>query len=104
MKFYKINKPTTAQFIEAIENKEYFTSEQLDQKRNQLRTILEAKNCCEMLITYTNVTNSGGYPIIFKNSESYYDVASSYYDDFYDMTEEEQEEIISNLSFYTEPL
>ena len=102
MEFYKIKTPTTAQFIEAIDKKDYFTYEQLQQKRNQLRVLLEVNNYEQILITYANVTNSGGYPIIYTSSESLYEVASNFYDDFYDMLEEEQNEIIENLSIYTQ--
>ena len=102
MEFYKIKNPKTAQFIEAIENKEYFTEDQLQQKRNQLRILLEANNYGQILITYVNVTNCGGFPIVYTSSDDLNEIAADFYNDFYNKTEEEQEEIISNLMCYAQ--
>ena len=68
--FYKVENPTTEQFIQAIENMDYFTIDQLEKKRNQLRVYFQSlwgRNS-EVMISYFNVTNSGGYPIIFSDN------------------------------------
>lgn len=69
MKTYKIENPTTQQMIEAIENQEYFTMEQFNQKKKQLSVYFNSLWPTEPLISFTNMTNTGGYPIVFPSGE-----------------------------------
>lgn len=91
MEFYKKEKPTTAQFIEAVENMDYFTIEQLEKKRNQLRVYFSDLWNSEVLISFIHVDYSGGYPIIFAADEEEYSLMQEVYENWDDMDEEEQE-------------
>ena len=101
MNTYKIEKPTTKQLFEAILNKEYLTLEQLKSKSKQLNILLKDHfNTNDVFITFQNVTNSGGYPIFFGSNESIFEVAADFNDDFYNLSEEEQDEEVELLSSY----
>jgi hypothetical protein len=78
MHFYQNTKPTTAEFLEAIEKMDYFTIEQLETKRKQIRIMLEDEHKGEVLIGFTNITNTGGYPIIFCANDSVSDVLEEF--------------------------
>ena len=95
MNFYKIKKPTTIQFINAIDNMQYFTMEQLETKRKQLRLIYP-----DFYISFLGMTNSGGYPVIhdYSDIES---VLSEYYKDWYQWSEEDQENERELIAYQT---
>jgi hypothetical protein len=78
MHFYQNNKPTTAEFLEAIEKMDYFTMEQLETKRKQIRIMLEDEYRGEVQIGFTNITNTGGYPIIFCANDSVNDILEAF--------------------------
>ena len=102
MKTYKIETPTTKQLFEAILNKEYLTLEQLQNKAKQLNILLKDHFCTnEVFVTFTNVTNTGGYPIFFGANDSIYDVLADFNDDFYSLSNEDQEHEIELLGCYT---
>mgnify|MGYP003656837538 CR=1 FL=1 len=94
--FYKVEIPTTAQFLEAIEKMEYFTIDQLNKKRKQLKAYFDKT----MLIGQVNVTNCGGYPIIFDHDVSYEEVLSEFNEDWSDMSEEDRAHEIELFGCY----
>lgn len=102
MEIYKIENPTTKQLFDAILNKEYLNIEQLQNKAKQLNILLKDHFCTnEVFITFTNVTNAGGCPIFFGANDSIYDVLADFDDDFYSLSDEEQDEEIELLGCYT---
>ena len=103
METYKIQKPTTKQLFDAIVSNEYITMQQLEQKKKQLYILLlDYWNAKELFITFANVTNTGGFPLFFSDSCSLYEVASEYHSNWYELSENEQDEIIELLGHYTQ--
>lgn len=101
MDFYKIEKPTTKQIFDAIVNKEYTPLESIKSKAKQIKFLLLDHFCAnEILITFSGVTNTGGIPIFLKDGESLHEVAADHNDDFYNLTEEEQDEETELLRSY----
>lgn len=105
MEFYKIESPTTEQFLNAILEHNYFTLEQLEQKVKQINVLLKDYFCTnEIFIGFFSVTNTGGYPIIFSPNCSIDEICAEHYEDFYSLNYEEQDEIISLFSYHSRPL
>jgi hypothetical protein len=69
MEFYKKKNPKLSEFITAIESFDYFTMEQFTPRQKQL-TVYYEKEMSNPAMTMVNVTNSGGYPIIFDLASS----------------------------------
>lgn len=91
MKFYQIKKPTTAQIFEAIINGDYVPLEKIQSKAKQIKILLSDHFCSEdLLITFKNVTNCGGFPIFLSSNSSIYEVLSEQ-EGFCYLTQEEQE-------------
>lgn len=105
MNFYQIKNPTTKQLFEVALNNDYITTDQLLPKVKQLYVLLKNHfNSNEVFITFTDVTNSGGYPIFFSENCSMYEIASNFNDDWYDLMEEERNEIVELYNSYTQDL
>lgn len=101
MEFYKIDSPTTKQIFEAIIKKEYVPIEKIQSKAKQIKVLLLDHFCTnEILITFLGVTNTGGYPIFMGANESLFEVAADNDENFYNLTEEEQEQEIELLGCY----
>jgi hypothetical protein len=101
-KFYQIEQPTTEQIFKAILNKEYIPLEKMQSKCKQINVLLQDHyNTKNVLITFLNVTNTGGFPIFFGENESLYEVASDVIDDWNELDEEEQNNHIELLGSYT---
>lgn len=100
IKFYQIESPTTKQIFDAIINKEYVPLEKLQPKAKQIKVLLLDYYCTnEILVTFKNVTNTGGFPIFLTCDDSLYDIASEE-GGFYDLTDEEQDNEIELLGCY----
>ena len=92
-KFYQIKSPTTKQIFHAIINNEYTPIEKIAPKAKQIKILLLDYWCCnEILVTFSNVTNSGGCPIFLSDGTSLYEIASEQDENFYNLSQEEQEE------------
>ncbi len=101
MEFYKIENPTTKQIFDAIISNDYVPLENMQSKAKQIKVLLlNYFNSNEILVTFTNVTNCGGCPVFFGSNESLYDIASDHYNDWYELSEEEQEDEIELLGGY----
>lgn len=101
MEFYKIEKPTTRQIFDAIIHKEYTPIESILPKAKQIKVLLlDYWNTDEIFVTFDSVTNSGGVPIFMSEGTSLYDVAAEIDSEWYDLSEEEQNEQIELFSCY----
>lgn len=100
MEFYKIEAPTTKQIFEAIINKEYVPIEKIQSKAKQIKVLLlDYYSTDEILVTFSNVTNCGGFPIFLTYSCSLYEIASED-EEFFDLSEEEQDNKVELLGCY----
>ena len=99
--FYKISNPTTKEIFEAIINEEYVPLDKIQPKAKQINILLKDYwNTENILITMQGVTNTGGYPIFLADTASMYEVALENNEDWYNMSEEDQNEEIELLSSY----
>ena len=99
--FYKTVNPTTKQILDAILNKEYTPIESIMPKAKQIYILLKDHFNSEVYIKFNAVTNTGGVPIFYGENESMYEVAMDINNDWYELSEEEQDEEIELLSWYT---
>lgn len=100
MEFYKIENPTTKQIFDAIINKEYIPLEKLQPKARQIKVLLLNYYCAkEILVTFEGVTNTGGVPIFLTENDCLYEIASES-NDFYNLSEDEQNDIVELLGAY----
>jgi hypothetical protein len=103
MEFYKIKNPKLSEFVEAIDKMEYFTMEQFSKKKNQLKVYFSNEWGGEILLSFVNVTNAGGFPILFSTTASEYEVLSEFYGgEWYELTEEEKEHEVELFGCYIE--
>jgi len=102
--FYKIDRPTTEQFIEAIENYSYFTMEQFNQKKKQLKVYFSDLWNCDVALSWQSVTNTGGYPIIYPADVSLNELMENIDKDFQTLSEEEQAHQIELFDCYANTL
>ena len=101
MDFYKIPNPTTKQIFDAILNREYTPIESIKPKAKQIKILLlDYWNASEILITFDSVTNSGGVPIFLCEKTDLYEVASENNDEWFDLSEEDQNQEIELLGCY----
>lgn len=101
MEFYKIESPTTKQIFDAIIEKQYVPIEKITPKAKQIKVLLLDHFCTnEVLITFSGVTNTGGFPIFLGSNESLFEVAADNDGDFYNLTEEEQNNEVELLGCY----
>lgn len=100
MEFYKIINPTTAQIFNAIINNDYVPIESIQPKAKQIYILLREHFISEPLVTFENVTNTGGVPIFLGENESLHEVAAEVIDNFYELSEDEQEQEIELLGCY----
>jgi hypothetical protein len=101
MEFYKIDSPTTKQIFDAIIANEYTPLEKIRPKAKQIKVLLMNHfNTREVLVTFINVTNSGGFPIFMGASDSLYEIASEVFKDWYELSEADQENEIELLGAY----
>ncbi len=101
MKFYKIQNPTTKQIFDAIINNEYTPIEKIQSKAKQINILLmDYFNTDEILVTFTNVTNSGGCPIFLTSGCSLDEIASDQDSEFYNLSEDDQNHEIELLGSY----
>lgn len=101
MEFYKIESPTTREIFNAIIIKDYTPIEKIAPKARQIKILLLDHFCTdEMLITFSGVTNSGGFPIFLGSGESLFEVAADNDDDFYNLSEDDQNNEIELLASY----
>jgi Mg2+/Co2+ transporter CorC len=103
MEFYKIINPTTKQIFDAIISKEYTPIESIIPKAKQIYILLRDYFNSEVYVTFDGVTNSGGVPIFYGANESMHDIASDINDNWYELSEEEQQHQIELLSWYARP-
>jgi hypothetical protein len=100
MEFYKIENPTTKQIADAIINREYIPIESILPKAKQIKVfLLDYWNANEILVTFDNVTNTGGVPIFLSDKCDLFEVASED-DNWYNMTDEDQNDYIELLCSY----
>jgi hypothetical protein len=100
LSFYQIESPTTKQIFEAIINSEYVPLEKIAPKAKQIKVLLlNYWNANELFITFEGVTNCGGRPIFYCDTTNLYEVASES-NDWYELSEEEQNNEIELLSCY----
>lgn len=100
MEFYKIETPTTKQIFDAIINKEYVPIEKIQSKAKQIKVLLlDYYSTNEILVTFSNITNCGGFPIFLTSDCSLYEIASED-EGFFDLSEEEQDNQIELLGCY----
>lgn len=101
MEFYKIENPTTKQIFDAIITKEYTPIESIMPKAKQIKVLLlDYWNTNEILVTFDSVTNSGGVPIFMSEGTGLDEIASEIDSEWYDLSEEEQNEQIELLGSY----
>ena len=101
MKFYKIENPTTKQIFGAIISNEYTPIEKIAPKAKQIKVLLlDYYAANEILVTFSGVTNIGGCPIFLTSDASLHEIAAEQDDEFYDLSEEEQDEQIELLGCY----
>ena len=101
MNFYKITSPTTKQIFDAIINNEYTPLEKIAPKAKQIKVLLlDYFNTNEILVTFKNVTNTGGLPIFLSSSCSLYELASEKDENFYNLSEDDQEHEVEILASY----
>ena len=99
--FYKLENPTTEQIFNAIIDGEYVPLDKMQSKAKQIKVLLSNYfGRGELLITFKGVTNSGGVPIFLNSSCSLYEIAAEQDEDFYNLSEEEQENEIELLGSY----
>lgn len=104
MEFYKIELPSTEQIFNAIIDNEYTPLDKIQPKAKQLKVLLMDYFCSnEIFITFDGVTNAGGLPIFLSSNESMYEIASNINEDFYNLSEEEQDSEIELLWAYIRP-
>lgn len=100
MEFYKITSPTTKQIFDAIILRQYVPIEKIAPKAKQIRTLLmDYYNATEILVTFTSVTNTGGFPIFLSSNDCLYNIASEE-PNFYELSEEDQNNEIELLGSY----
>jgi hypothetical protein len=98
--FYQIENPTTKQIFEAIINLEYVPLEKIAPKAKQIKVLLlDSWSANEVLITFEGVTNCGGRPIFYCDTTDLHEVASES-NDWYELSEEEQNNKIELLAYY----
>ena len=98
--FYKISNPTTKQIFDAIIDNDYIPLEKMQSKAKQIKVLLmDYYNTNEILVTFTNVTNSGGCPIFLSEVTSLYEVASED-SEFYNLSEEDKDNEVELLGCY----
>ena len=102
MEFYEIESPTTKQIFDAIINNEYVPLEKIQSKAKQINILLlDYYNTDEIYITFSGMTNCGGVPHFLPGYDlDFYSLASEVYDDFYEMTEDEQDNVIELFGCY----
>lgn len=101
MKFYQIENPTTKQIFDAIIAREYTPLESIMPKAKQIKVLLlDYWNANEILVTFSGVTNTGGIPIFLSEGTGLYEIASEQNEDWYSMSEEDQENEIELLGAY----
>jgi phosphopentomutase len=99
--FYKIASPTTKQIFDAIIANEYTPLEKIQPKAKQIKVLLlDYYSANEILVTFTGVTNTGGVPIFLTSSDSLHEIASEQDEEFYNLSEEDQENEIELLGSY----
>lgn len=100
LSFYQIEKPTTKQIFDAIINMDYVPLEKIQPKAKQIKVLLMDHFCTnEVLITFKNMTNCGGYPIFLSSNSCLYEIASEE-KGFFELTEEEQDQEVELLGSY----
>ena len=100
MELYKIESPTTKQIFDAIIKNDYVPIEKLQPKAKQIKVLLlDYFNTNEILVTFKNVTNCGGFPIFLSSNSCLYEIASEE-EGFFDLSEEEQNHEIELLGCY----
>lgn len=101
MDFYKIETPTTKQIFDAIINKEYVPLEKIQSKAKQIKILLLDYFCTnEILVTFSGVTNCGGLLIFLTSDCSLYEIAIEADEDFYNLSEDEKDNVIELLGSY----
>ena len=101
MELYKIQSPTTKQIFDAIVAKEYVPIEKLQSKAKQIKVLLMNHfNTSEVLVTFSNVTNSGSVPIFMSANDCLYEIASELNDNWFELSESDQENEIELLGCY----
>ena len=101
LSFYQIEAPTTQQIFNAIINNEYTPLEKIMPKAKQINILLKDYfNTNNVLVTFTGVTNSGGCPVFLSEDDSLYEIAADQNKDFYNLSEEDQDNEVELLGCY----
>ncbi len=101
LSFYQIKSPTTKQIFDAIINLEYVPLEKIAPKAKQIKILLlDYFNTNEILVTFDGVTNNGGVPIFLSEGSCLFEIASENNKDWYNLSEEDQENEIELLCSY----
>ena len=101
LSFYQIESPTTKQIFDAIINNEYTPIEKIIPKAKQIKILLlDYFNTNEILVMFLGVTNSGGYPVFLSEGTCLYEIASENDEDFYNLSEQDQNDEIELLGSY----
>lgn len=104
MEFYKIDRPTTRQIFDAIIDGQYVPIEKIANKAKQIRVLLQDYfDSSEVYVTFSNVTNTGGVPIFMGDDIPLYEIASEDDDNFYNLSEDEQNERVELFGCYLRP-
>jgi len=100
MELYKIESPTTKQIFDAIINLDYVPLEKIQPKAKQIKVLLMNHFCTnEVLITFKNMTNCGGFPVFLSSNSCLHEIAAEE-EGFFELTEEEQNHEIELLGSY----
>jgi len=101
LKFYQIESPTTKQIFDAIINNDYVPLEKIRPKAKQIKVLLlNHWDTNEILLTFSGVTNTGGYPIFLAQGTSLDEIASEHDKEWYNLSQEEQDNEIELLGCY----
>ena len=104
MELYKITSPTTKQIFDAILNKQYVPIEKIAPKAKQIKVLLmDYYNTNEILVTFSGVTNSGGFPIFLSSNCCLYEIATET-PGFYDLSVEDQNNDVELLGCYLQTI
>lgn len=100
MELYKITSPTTKQIFNAIIARKYVPIEKIAPKAKQIKVLLLDHFCAsEILVTFSGVTNTGGFPIFLSSNCCLYEIATET-PGFYDLSEEDQNNDVELLGSY----
>ena len=91
------------QIFEKITNLEYMSLEDIKPYARSLKVLLlNYYGGSNLYVTFSNVTNSGGYPLFFTDNYSFIELFNEFYIDE-DMSRDEENHCLELLGYYTIP-